>query len=322
MRRFLALALALGGLALAVLAWRLARVAPGRWPLTPVAGAVRRPHLVLIAQEAGNPYWQQLREGAEEAARRLGVTLEYTGPARWNVKEHLRLLDMAVASRVDGILVQGLSEAFVPYIDKAVSRGIPVITVDTDTPSRRLAYVGTDNYASGRRAGETLVALTGGQAVVGIITGSLEAANQRERVQGFRDAVAPYPGIRIAGVEVSDISPIGAVAAAQRLLQQHPDITALVGTSAMDGQGAAQAVQTLGRRGKVLVMGYDAVPETVALLRSGDIHATVVQRPRLMGQRAVEMMVDVLAGRPVPPRVDTGVAICQPADVAARGGCP
>lgn len=319
-----ALVLTAGALSGLVALVSLVGLVPNPWPAMPVEPVARQPHIVVVAQEHPHPYWEHVRAGAAEAAGRLGVTLEFVGPERWTVHAHTRLLDMAIAGRPDGIITQGLSEQdFTPLINKAIQRGIPVITIDTDSPSRRLAYVGTDNYQSGLVAGRLLVEATGGQARVGIITGSLHAANQVERVQGIRDAIAPYPGIREVALEESNISLIGATEAALRILEQHPEVSALIGTSALDAPGAARAMATAGRRELVLI-GWDDLAETLALLRNGRLYGTVVQKPYEMGVRSVELMVDYLQGNPIPARVDTGVHILRPDDLqaAAGGGRP
>ncbi|MFK4997425.1 substrate-binding domain-containing protein [Bacillus sp. N9] len=97
------------------------------------------------------------------------------------------MIEMAVAAKVDGILTQGLTNReFKPAIDRAVNQGIPVITFDTDLEdSKRLSYIGTDNYEAGYKVGEALIQDTKGQANVGIITGLLYSNNLVLRVQGF-----------------------------------------------------------------------------------------------------------------------------------------
>ncbi len=269
----------------------------------------KQPHFVLIAEEYGNPYWDLVRRGALAEAQRRGVTLEFTGPGRAGIQEHLRLLDRAIASGVDGILTQGLSEAeFKPLIDKAVSRGIPVITVDTDAPgSRRISYVGTDNYASGRLAGQEMIRATGGGARVGIITGSFQSANEVQRVQGFRDAIRSAPGMQVVAVESSDISRLVAAEKAGQILTQHPDVTVLFGTSALDAMAAAQVVLERRLQGRVLIVGYDDLPQTLDYIRQGVIYGSVVQNPRAMGELGVALLVSYREGRSVPPVVDTGV---------------
>ncbi|MEC2346439.1 substrate-binding domain-containing protein, partial [Paenibacillus barengoltzii] len=124
----------------------------------PASGEPRY-HIVLIEQERYHPYWEMVEKGAAEAAEKYGIDIEFTGPVRNNMEEQLNLLEKAIAARVDAIIVQGLNEErFTPVINKAVRRGIPVVTIDTDAPnSQRLTYVGTDNLAAGERLGRLVV---------------------------------------------------------------------------------------------------------------------------------------------------------------------
>lgn len=321
------------GLGLVAAAALLAGAVFARWSwptLTPSVATemdqlARRPHFVLIAEEYGNPYWDLVWEGALAEARRRGVTLEFTGPERAGIQEHLRLLDRAIATGVDGILTQGLSEAeFKPLIDKAVSHGIPVITVDTDAPgSRRISYVGTNNYGSGLLAGREVILATGGQARVGIITGNFHSANEVQRVQGFRDAIRSAPGVQVVAVESSDISRLVAAEKAGQILTQHPDVTVLLGTSSMDAMAAAQVVVERGLQGKVLIVSYDDLPQTLDYIRQGVIYGSVVQNPRAMGELGVAMLAAYREGKSVPPVVDTGVRFVTAAtlkDLAAQRG--
>lgn len=268
-------------------------------------------HIVLIAQERGNPYWQKVQAGAEAAARERNAFIEVRGPVQTDIEEHVKLLDMAIASRVDGIITQALTEkAFAPVINKAREKGIPVITIDTDAPAtKRLAYVGSDNYRAGVQAGQALIRATGGKATVGVITGSFEAENMIQRLKGFRDAVKHAPGIRVVAVESSNISRIYAAERAERMLKDHPDLTALVGTSALDGLGIAEVLEKRGLAGRVTVIAFDDLAETLAYIEKGVITATVVQAPYAMGYRSVHLLVDALEGKPVPPLTYTDTYI-------------
>lgn len=257
-------------------------------------------HFVLIPEERDNDYWRLVEKGARKAEQELSVTIEYNGPEQADIKMHLRRIDMAIASKVDGIITQGLNEKqFTPLINKAVAKGIPVITIDTDAPhSKRSAYIGSDNYLSGYLAGQALAKGTHGRAVVGIITGRLDAEHQKLRVQGFRDAIKQAPGIRIAAVEESHITQIGATEKASDILRKHPDVTAFFGTSALDAIGIAQAVEQIDGR-SFYIIGFDTLPETMDLLRQGKIQATVAQTPDEMGYRSVKLMVEIISGKPV-----------------------
>ncbi|GJM77660.1 hypothetical protein HMSSN139_01560 [Paenibacillus sp. HMSSN-139] len=177
---------------------------------------------------------------------KYGIDIEFTGPVRNNMEEQLNLLEKAIAARVDAIIVQGLNEErFTPVIDKAVRRGIPVVTIDTDAPdSRRLAYVGTDNLAAGERLGRLVVETTGGTGKIGVIIGSDQAANQLQRLDGLKRIVAEHEGLEIVDVRSSNISHMEAIQQAANMLRNHPEINIMVGTSATDALGVLQAAKT------------------------------------------------------------------------------
>lgn len=162
-----------------------------------------------------------MEQGAKAAAKETGVYLEYAGPRQANIDEHIHILEKAAASKVDGIMTQGLTEKeFTPVINHIVEKNIPVVTIDTDAPtSKRTAYIGTDNYYAGFIAGRALEEDMHGKANVAIITGSFTASNQQLRVQGFKDAVKEEKGIHIVAVEESHITRVQAAEKAYNILK-------------------------------------------------------------------------------------------------------
>jgi ABC-type sugar transport system, periplasmic component len=281
-------------------------------------------HLVLISQEYDNPYWRLVQQGAREAAQQKGVELEYLGPARADVKEHIKILEMAIASKVDGIITQGLEETeFTPIINEAARLGIPIITVDSDAPrSKRVAYVGTDNYAAGYMAGRELVTQSGGRAEVAIITGSFTASNQKDRVKGLKDAVKNYPGIHILDVAESNISRIQSAASAYNLEQQYPEIDTFVGTSALDGLGIAQMLKEMGSgtlRKTIRIIAFDDLPETLTLINQRVIESTIVQQPFIMGRESVNLMLDYLKGEKIVTVLNTDAKVIHREDLTGTG---
>lgn len=274
-------------------------------------------HFVLVPEELDNEYWRLVEQGARDAAEEYGVLLEYAGPKQANIDDHVKAIEMAAASKVDGIMTQGLSdEQFTPLINRVVQRGIPVITVDTDASnSKRLAYIGTDNYYSGFLAGKALISDTKGEANVAIITGSFYANHMQQRVKGFQDAVKGEKGIRIITVEESEISRVKAAEKANQILQDHPEVNAFFGTSALDGIEIAHVVEKYKKQDQIYIIGFDILPETLEYIRKGTIKATVVQQPYEMGYKAVKMMINLSEGKKVPPIVHTNTRVMRIADL-------
>jgi ribose transport system substrate-binding protein len=273
-------------------------------------------HFVLVPEELDNDYWRLVEEGAQKAAEEHGVLLEYAGPKQANIDEHLKTIEMSMASKVDGIITQGLSdEQFTPLINRVVEK-LPVITIDTDAAnSNRMAYIGTDNYYSGFLAGKALIADTHGQANVAIITGSFYANHQQQRVQGFQDAVKSEEGIKIITVEESEISRVRAAEKAYQIVTDYPKVNAFYGTSALDAIGIAQVVEKFREPDQVYIIGFDSLPETLKYISEGTIKATVVQEPFEMGYKAVAMMIDLIEGKKVPPVIHTDTRIMREEDL-------
>jgi ribose transport system substrate-binding protein len=274
-------------------------------------------HFVLVPEELDNDYWRLVEEGAKKAAEEHDVLLEYAGPKQANIDEHLKTIEMSMASKVDGIITQGLSdEQFTPLINRVVEK-LPVITIDTDAAnSNRMAYIGTDNYYSGFLAGKALIEDTNGLAKVAIITGSFYANHQQQRVQGFRDAVKSEEGITIITVEESEISRVRAAEKAYQILSDYPEVNAFYGTSALDAIGIAQVVEKFREHDQVYIIGFDSLPETRKYITKGTIKATVVQEPFEMGYRSIIMMIDLIKGKKVPPVIHTDTVIMRKESLA------
>ncbi|UOF90935.1 substrate-binding domain-containing protein [Fodinisporobacter ferrooxydans] len=264
--------------------------------------AVPKYHFVLVTQQYDNPYYRSIEKGARIAADREHVDIEYAGPLRSDPAEQMKLIDKAINSDVDGIITQGLSgKEFAALMEKAANTGIQVVTVDTDAPgSKRLSYVGTDNYSAGKLIGNQLAATIKESGNIAIITGSNDES-QKERVQGILDAVKLYKNIHVAAIRLSQFSRIQAAAEVQTILNQTKNLTAIVGTSAYDGLGIYDALRN-NKNTTCKIFGFDDLPDTIDLLRKGKITAIAVQEPKLMGEIAVEQLVAKIHGK-VPPKV-------------------
>lgn len=250
-------------------------------------------HIALIAEERDNPYWRLIEKGSNQAADEQDVYIEYVAPEAANNDTLLQLLDRMIAEKVDGILVQGVErQQFVDLVHKGMDLGIPIMTIDTDVEnSERSMYVGIDNFHAGEQAGKELIANTSGKQTVGIVTGRMDSIGQQERVEGFKQAIKDTERIHFAGTEESNITEIGASKATYTLLKKHPDITALFGTSSLDGAGMVDGTQGIAPNKDLYMIAFDLLPKTLQLLKEGEIDATVAQYPEKIGYQSVNAMV-------------------------------
>lgn len=273
-------------------------------------------HIVLISQELDNPYWRSIEKGARNAADKWDMQMEYIGPIRINPDEQIRYLEKAIASKVDGIIVQGSRDPkLLSLLTKAKQKHIPILTIDTDAPnSERLAYVGTDNFTSGKLLGEYVANRMSGKGTIGVIMGSRSADNHKLRVKGFLESIKSYPKLSVKSVEESNISQIQASQMAEKMMRTYPDINVMVGTSALDGLGIIQAAENIGRE-SIHIYGFDNLKETKQAIQTGKMEATLEQEPAMMGYKSVQLLHQFFTGHSVKTQYFTPIDVLDEEDV-------
>lgn len=282
-------------------------------------------HVVLISQELDNPYWRSIEDGAREASQKYGMNLEYSGPFRINPDEQITLLERAIATKADAIIIQGINDPhYRSLIDKAMNQGIPVITIDTDEPgSRRLSYVGTDNLEAGKRMGELVVRVAGTQADIGILMGNELADNQQQRLQGFRSVIEQYDNLTIVEVRSSNISRLQAAEQAETLLLKNPEVRYMVGLSSLDALGILESTQRAKLQG-IHIFGFDDLDETKKGIAQCQIESTIVQQPSRMGYDAITLINDFFQGKTLQQQYFTEITILDRSTPGMEDGerCP
>ncbi|MEE4600988.1 MAG: substrate-binding domain-containing protein [Desulfobacteraceae bacterium] len=277
----------------------------------------------------GSEFFNWAYGGMQDAAKLLGADIktELRGPATWDASQEARAIEQLIAKGVKGIIVTaGDATTLNPAIDKAMARGIPVITFDSDAPdSQRLCFAGTNNYEAGKVAGKSMVEWLNGEGEVGIST--FPGPNHLvERIRGFKDGLA---GSKVKVVATCNDE--GKVAAAESaitaMLQAHPEIDAVFAAHGNPGPGAVAAVKNVGKEGKIQIMGFDFGMPVVEGIDKGQIRGTVGQNPYLMGY--VGMMMAWAAnqktrvdGMHVPPSINTGVRILTKEDIGVYKSPP
>ncbi|HPT64035.1 MAG TPA: sugar-binding protein [Candidatus Atribacteria bacterium] len=285
------------------------------------AGYAEEIHVAVIGKSV-HPYWAEVELGVKKAAEDLGVKATFFVPQKEDIQAQISQMESFIAMGVDGIAIAPSDPtALAPTIATAMSKGIPVITLDTDAPeSERIAYIGTDNYSAGKLAGQVMSQLLGPEGgKVAIGTGSLTAMNSLERMRGFTDGIADNENIVVVTKPaLCDFEDTGrAVTLVEQALLTYPDLKGFFGVYAINGPAAAKAIKTAGKVGEVLVVCFDTTAEHMQLIKEGAIAATIGQRPYMMGYKSVELLskmvadgVDAaLAELPEDRIVDTGVDV-------------
>lgn len=287
-------------------------------------------HYILVTTNTNLPYWQEAQAGLTDVGKLMGVKVEMDGPATFSPEEELKAFQKAVAQNPAGILVSVSNPAlFNEAIDKAVLQGIPVICVDADAPdSKRVLFIGTDNYRAGQGSGKRMADLLNGKGNVAIVALSGQL-NVEERVRGVNDALKKYPGITVLKTIDDKGDARNAYDAISTMQQGKDKLDGIICLEASGGAGAADALHRMDLTGKVKVLAFDKDPETLEWIQRGAISATVVQKPYIMSYYGVRFADDLhhnvvhefkdwktAPAAPLPTFVDTGTAIVDANNLA------
>lgn len=252
--------------------------------------------LAFITNNASD-FWTIARKGVEQAGRELpNVDAEFKIPGEGTAAEQKRIVDDLLAKGIDGMAISPVDpDNQTQLINDAVKQAL-VLTQDSDAPkSDRACYIGTDNVAAGRQAGQLIKeALPQGGKIM-IFVGKLDAKNAQERYQGIKEALQGS-SVEILDVRTDDTDRARAKSNAADTLVKYSDVAALVGLWSYNGPAIVNAVKDAGKIGQVKIICFDEEDETLAGIKSGAIYATVVQQPYEFGYQSVKMMAKILGG--------------------------
>jgi ribose transport system substrate-binding protein len=171
-----------------------------------------------------------------------------------------------------------------------------VFTQDSDAPqTARTCYIGTDNVAAGRQAGQLIRDAIPEGGPVMLFVGKLDARNAQERIQGIKEVLAGS-NIRIVDVRTDDADEVRAKANAADTLVRYPDIKGMVGLWSYNGPAIVNSVREAGKAGRVRIITFDEADETLAGIKDGAIYGTVVQQPYEFGYQAIKRMAQAVRG--------------------------
>jgi ribose transport system substrate-binding protein len=251
--------------------------------------------LAFITNNASD-FWTIARRGTEKADAELAdVTVEFQIPDG-SAAGQKRIVDDLLAKGIDGIAISPVDPANQTAMLDDAARQTLVFTHDSDAPnSKRECYVGTDNVAAGRQAGELIKEALPQGGSIALFVGKLDARNAQERLQGIKEAIAGTK-IQILDVRTDDVDRVRAKANVSEMIVAHPDIAALVGLWSYNGPAILNAVRDAGKVGQLKIIAFDEEDETLTGVKSGAIVGTVVQQPYEFGYQAITLMAKVLNG--------------------------
>lgn len=284
----------------------------------PATNAPKRLHFALIPKALDIPVFNYANAGAQQYAKEQGnIEVTYLGPEKADELKQKEILESFISQHVDGIAISVLVADFLTStINKAIDAGIPVVTWDSDAPnSKRLAFYGVDDYKSGQIMGEQTAKLLNGKGTVAFLT-SLGANNLQRRLEGAKDALAKFPGIKI--VDTFDIKEDST--RCQELIETGTNRYPTLGAWVSVGGWPVFSANALApvNPAKTKFVSFDTVESGLDLLRSGKVQVLLGQKYFGWGRESIRLLVDAVNGKkPATPIIDSGVDIVTKDNVEA-----
>lgn len=248
--------------------------------------------VVVSHGQASDPFWSVVKNGVDQAATDLGVDVEYQSPQTFDMVAMSQLIDAAVASQPNGLVVSIPDpDALEDSITAAIDAGIPVISMNSGSDVAKelgiLVHVGQTEYEAGFGGGERMAAAGGTNAIcvnqeVGNVALDL-------RCQGFADAMAEAGGVvEVLAVDLGD--PIDSQNRISAALTANPDVDSVLTLGPTGAAPALAAFEEDGYLGEILLATFDLSPEVLEAVRDGDMLFAIDQQQYLQGYLPIAML--------------------------------
>jgi ribose transport system permease protein len=278
------------------------------------------PKMGLSLSTLNNPFFVQIRSGAQAEAKKRGVDLTVTD-AQNDASQQANQLQNFTSSSYGAIIVNPVdSDAAGPSVRAADKAGIPVVAVDRGVnKAKTKTLVASDNVAGGRLAAKTVAEKLGGTGKIVILQGQAGTSAARERAEGFAQGLKAYPGIKVLAEQPADFDRTKGLDVMSNLLQAHPDVQGVI---AANDEMALGAIKALGSKaGKsVAVVGFDGTPDGLKAVKDGTLYASVAQQPSQLGRIAVDNALRAIDGKKVDATVKVPVKVVTKENVAGFTG--
>jgi ribose transport system substrate-binding protein len=242
-------------------------------------------------------FWTIARKGTEKAQAELpNVEIEFRINSEPTAAGQQRIVDDLLAKGVDGIAISPVDpKNQTQLINRAASQAV-VFTQDSDAPnSNRACYIGTDNEAAGRQAGQLVKeALPEGGRIM-VFVGTMDAQNAQDRFRGLKQTLEGTK-VEIIEVRTDGGESVNAKRNAADTLVKYPDIAGMVGLWAYNGPAILGAVKEAGKIDKVKIVAFDEDDATLSGIKEGAIYGTIVQQPFEFGYQSMIKLAKAIGG--------------------------
>lgn len=262
------------------------------------------------SEKEANPFRIAETASIKQEAANVGVKQLLTTNANNDLGKQISDIQSMLAQGAQILIVAPLnSDGLEPALRAAKEKKVPVLTVDRKLNAAKpcvdyLSFIGSDFVDQGKRAGEQMIKVTGGNAKVAILLGSSGNNVTTDRTNGFKDAVKGTSGIQVVAEQTGDFSREKGQTVTEQLLQSKPEINAIYAENDEMALGAITAITAAGKQpGKdIKVISVDGTRNAVQAIVDGKINGVIESNPRF-GPLAFQTIQKYLAGEAIPDKI-------------------
>ena len=290
------------------------------------AHAEEAPKVALVMKSLANEFFRTMEDGAKayQKDHPNDFTLVANGiKDETDTGNQIRIVEQMIATGAKALVIAPAdSMALVPVIKKAMDAGITVINIDNrldpavlKSKNISVPFVGPDNRKGAREVGDYLAKKLKAGDQVGIIEGVPPTTNAQQRTAGFKDAMQAAQ-MKIVSVQSGNWEIDKGNAVAASMLNEYPDLKALLAGNDSMALGAVSAVRAAGKTGQVQVVGYDNINAIKPMLKDGRVLATLDQAASQQAVFGIQAALKMLKGEQ--PGVDADNVIQTPVELITQ----
>ena len=253
--------------------------------------AVRDYNFVFIVKSMQFSFMLSMIDGAEAAASLVdNINLVCQGPETpYSVSEQIELVEQAITNGVDAIMITPAdSTGIIPAIEAANAAGIPIATPNTKAYGGDvLTWIGVDNYTVGYQLGKAICDALNGEGKVVLIEGTAGNSTSTERVDGYLDAFAEYPGITLLDSQPADFNREMGMTVMENFLERYDNIDGVASVNKDMTMGALEAVKAADRQDEMIQVTFDVDNDTLDAIEAGEILITGAQEEKSQVANAI-----------------------------------
>lgn len=255
-------------------------------------------HIAFVLTGTALPFYQTMRCGAEEAAKKYNVSLNWQGEAEWNEEKEMTVLEDALQAKPEGVvLMPGDPKSFIAPVHRLMSEHVPVATIDGTLEQHvELQNVRTSPESIGSQGADALAKAIGEKGKVLIVGLNPAITGNQVRVNAFVKRIKEkYPEIELLPIQYPGVDVAKAAEDVSAAIVANPGLKGIFASHAAAGEGAESAVAAASKTGSIQIVAEDTNPKQVADLKAGKYAALIAQNPKLEGFEAVKLVSQVLS---------------------------